>query len=315
MKKLAALFCAALLLIYCGCSDDTVETNTDDGRLNIVASNFPAYDFAREICGESAHITLLIKPGAELHSYEPSPKDIIKLQSCDLFICNGGESEAWIEELLESGELNYTNILRMMDCVSAVEESDEGIYGHEHEHDDGETAELDEHVWTSPVNAQLIVSAITQKLCELAPDCAEEFSVRSEAYTAQLMELDSQFRAAVKDAKRTTLVFADRFPMRYFTLEYGLDYAAAFPGCATETEPSAKMVAYLIDKVREEDIPAVLYLEFSNERMADVICEDTGCTKLPFYSVHNITAEQFEDGVGYLELMRINLRSLTEALS
>lgn len=318
MKRLLIIAVTALAALLCCACAPAQEQQLDDGRLRIVASDFPAYDFAREVCGNKAQISLLIKPGAELHSYEPAPKDIIRIQECDLFICNGGESEEWIEDLLSGGELADTNILRMMDCVDAVEESDEGIYGHEHEHDhdhEHEQVELDEHVWTSPVNAQSIVSAISDAASAADPDNAEYYAVSAQAYCAQLAELDAQLRAAVRDGARRTLIFADRFPMRYFTLEYGLEYIAAFPGCSTETEPSAKMVAYLIDRVREEQVPAVLYMEFSNERMADVICEDTGCKKLPFYSAHNITAEQFEAGVGYLDLMRINLKSLTEALS
>lgn len=134
------------------------------------------------------------------------------------------------------------------------------------------------------------------------------------AYKAQLMALDREFRQVIKNSGKHTLVFADRFPMRYFALEYGLDCYAAFPGCSSDTEPSAKTVAYLIDRVREDKIPAVLYMEFSNQKMADVICEDTGCKKLPFYSAHSVSAEQFEQGVSYLDLMRINLNSLKEAL-
>ena len=135
-----------------------------------------------------------------------------------------------------------------------------------------------------------------------------------EVYNAKLMELDIDIRTNVMNGARKTLIFADRFPMRYFTREYGLTYYAAYPGCASQTEPSAKTVAFLIDHVREENIPAVLYMEFSNEKMADVICEDTGCKKLPFYSAHSITAQQFEDGVTYLDLMRMNIETLKEAL-
>ena len=204
----------------------------------------------------------------------------------------------------------------MMDCVETVaEQVQEGMYVRGEEEEEGEEEELDEHVWTSPVNAKLISEAICTELCAVDPDNAEHYSARLEEYSAKLTELDAEFRQAVNDARSKTLVFADRFPMRYFTKEYGLEYYAAFPGCASETEPSAKTVAFLIDKVREENLSAVLYMEFSNQKMADVICEDTGCEKLPFYSVHNLTAEQFEAGDSYLSLMRQNLISLKEALS
>ena len=208
-----------------------------------------------------------------------------------------------------------------MDCVETLAESSEGIYAadHDHEHEDEhdhdhEEEELDEHVWTTPGNAAKICYALCDKLCELDPDNANEYMLNYEVYNAKLMELDIDIRTTVMNGARKTLVFADRFPMRYFTREYGLTYYAAYPGCASQTEPSAKTVAFLIDHVREENIPAVLYMEFSNEKMADVICEDTGCKKLPFYSAHSITAQQFEDGVTYLDLMRMNIETLKEAL-
>ena len=169
-------------------------------------------------------------------------------------------------------------------------------------------------MWTSPLNAIKISEEICNALCKLDTDNAEAYKTNFTAYKAQLMALDREFRQVIKNSGKHTLVFADRFPMRYFALEYGLDCYAAFPGCSSETEPSAKTVAYLIDRVREDKIPAVLYMEFSNQKMADVICEDTGCKKLPFYSAHSVSAEQFEQGISYLDLMRINLNSLKEAL-
>lgn len=303
MKRLiAALLCLCLML--CGCTAQP-EKPHDETKLQIVCTSFPAYDFAREIAGDRAELTLLIKPGSEVHSYEPTPKDMIRIQESDLFICNGGESEQWAKTLI-TPELNT---IYMMDCVDTVEESADGIYNAE----DGEP-ELDEHVWTSPLNAIKISEEICNVLCKLDTDNAEAYKTNFTAYKAQLMALDREFRQVIKNSGKHTLVFADRFPMRYFALEYGLDCYAAFPGCSSETEPSAKTVAYLIDRVREDKIPAVLYMEFSNQKMADVICEDTGCKKLPFYSAHSVSAEQFEQGVSYLDLMRINLNSLKEAL-
>lgn len=303
MKRLIAIL-LCLCLILCGCTAQP-EKPHDETKLQIVCTSFPAYDFAREIAGDRAELTLLIKPGSEVHSYEPTPKDMIRIQESDLFICNGGESEQWAKTLV-TPELNT---IYMMDCVDTVEESADGIYNAE----DGEP-ELDEHVWTSPLNAIKISEEICNALCKLDTDNAEAYKTNFTAYKAQLMALDREFRQVIKNSGKHTLVFADRFPMRYFALEYGLDCYAAFPGCSSETEPSAKTVAYLIDRVREDKIPAVLYMEFSNQKMADVICEDTGCKKLPFYSAHSVSAEQFEQGVSYLDLMRINLNSLKEAL-
>ena len=303
MKRLTAIL-LCLCLMLCGCTAQP-EKPHDETKLQIVCTSFPAYDFAREIAGDRAELTLLIKPGSEVHSYEPTPKDMIRIQESDLFICNGGESEQWAETLITP----KLNTIYMMDCVDTVEESADGIYNAE----DGEP-ELDEHVWTSPLNAIKISEEICNALCKLDTDNAEAYKTNFAAYKAQLMALDREFRQVIKNSGKHTLVFADRFPMRYFALEYGLDCYAAFPGCSSETEPSAKTVAYLIDRVREDKIPAVLYMEFSNQKMADVICEDTGCKKLPFYSAHSVSAEQFEQGVSYLDLMRINLNSLKEAI-
>lgn len=303
MKRLIAIL-LCLCLMLCGCTAQP-EKPHDETKLQIVCTSFPAYDFAREIAGDRAELTLLIKPGSEVHSYEPTPKDMIRIQESDLFICNGGESEQWAKTLI-TPELNT---IYMMGCVDTVEESADGIYNAE----DGEP-ELDEHVWTSPLNAIKISEEICNALCKLDTDNAEAYKTNFTAYKAQLMALDREFRQVIKNSGKHTLVFADRFPMRYFALEYGLGCYAAFPGCSSETEPSAKTVAYLIDRVREDKIPAVLYMEFSNQKMADVICEDTGCKKLPFYSAHSVSAEQFEQGVSYLDLMRINLNSLKEAL-
>lgn len=303
MKRLIAIL-LCLCLMLCGCTAQP-EKPHDETKLQIVCTSFPAYDFAREIAGDRAELTLLIKPGSEVHSYEPTPKDMIRIQESDLFICNGGESEQWAKTLITP----KLNTIYMMGCVDTVEESADGIYNAE----DGEP-ELDEHVWTSPLNAIKISEEICNALCKLDTDNAEAYKTNFTAYKAQLMALDREFRQVIKNSGKHTLVFADRFPMRYFALEYGLDCYAAFPGCSSETEPSAKTVAYLIDRVREDKIPAVLYMEFSNQKMADVICEDTGCKKLPFYSAHSVSAEQFEQGVSYLDLMRINLNSLKEAL-
>lgn len=319
MKKFFALILiCTLCLALCACGQQAPETETDGG-VNIVATVFPAYDFARQIAGDDGNVTLLIPPGSEAHSYEPTPQDIIRIQNCDLLVCNGGESEAWLDEIL-SGMGNEIPTVVMLDCVDALTEEDkDGMqvhehHDHDHDHDEHEDEEYDEHVWTSPVNAQLICRAISAALCQADPAHASDYTARCVDYCAELQELDADFRGVIANAKRHTLIFADRFPVRYFVEEYGLDYFAAFPGCADDAEPSARTVAFLIDRVREEQAPAVLYIEFSNQKMADIVCEDTGCEKLLFNSCHNVTADQLRGGVTYLELMRGNLEAVKEAL-
>lgn len=320
-RSLIFLVILCLSLSLCACGEAPAESGGEG--LNIVCTVFPAYDFAREIAGEKANVALLVPPGSEAHSFEPTPQDIIRIENCDLLLCNGGESEAWLEELLEGRE-NDIPTLTMMDCVETLEEeTKEGMQGvsHDHEHEEHEEhegheheEEYDEHVWTSPVNAELIVSALCERLCEIDPENSSFYRENGMSYVSALQELDAAFRKTVENGKFDTLIFADRFPVRYFVEEYSLDYYAAFPGCADDTEPSAKTVAFLIDKVRDEDIPAVMFIEFSNEKMADVICEDTGCEKLLFHSCHNVSAQQLKEGVSYLELMWGNVESLKEAL-
>ena len=331
MKKFFALILiCTLCLVLCACGQQAQAPETDGG-VNIVATVFPAYDFARQIAGDDGNVTLLIPPGSEVHSYEPTPQDIIRIQNCDLLVCNGGESEAWLDEILGGMDREIPAVV-MLDCVDALtEEVKEGmqVHGHDHGHDDHDhdehdghdhddheehEEEYDEHVWTSPVNAQLICRAISAALCQADPAHASDYTARCVDYCAELQELDADFRGVIANAKRHTLIFADRFPVRYFVEEYGLDYFAAFPGCADDAEPSARTVAFLIDRVREEQAPAVLYIEFSNQKMADIVCEDTGCEKLLFNSCHNVTADQLRGGVTYLELMRGNLETVKEAL-
>ena len=282
--------------------------------MQIVTTVFPACDFAHVVAGERATVTLLVPPGTETHSFEPTAQDLLRIRDCDLFLCTGGESEAWVEELL-AGQDGEIPTLVMLACVDALEEEEKEGMQELHEDGDGEEGpEYDEHVWTSPVNAQRIVGAIAERLGAIDPAHAAEYAANAADYCGKLASLDAQFRAVVADAKHRTLVFADRFPARYFVEEYGLDYFAAFPGCAEDTEPAAGTVAFLIDRVREEKLPAVLYIEFSNEKMADVICEDTGCRKLLFHSCHNLTPAEFRSGASYLELMGKNLDTLREAL-
>jgi zinc transport system substrate-binding protein len=201
--------------------------------------------------------------------------------------------------------------LVMLDCVDALEE--EVKEGMQAEVED--ELEYDEHVWTSPRNAAIIAEAIGDELCAIDAGNADYYSKRTNEYCAQLLELDDEFRALISGSDTKTMIFADRFPARYFVEEYGLDYYAAFPGCADDTEPSAKTVAFLIDKVKAENVKAVFYIEFSNQKMADVISEETGCEKLLFHCCHNVTRSQLDEGVSYLGLMEQNLETLREALS
>ena len=313
MKRIVSviLCMTAILCLFCSCGNE--DNKKDDGKLNIVTTIFPPYDFAKNVGGEYVNVSMLLKPGMESHSYDPTPQDIIKIQECDLFIYTGGESDEWIKDILESSDRKPKKTLAMMDVCETVRE--ETVDGMEKDEDDGDEIEYDEHVWTSPKNAVHIADAIDSVLKELDKDHTDEFEKNTSEYKNKLSQLDGDFREITDNAKRKTLVFGDRFPFRYFADEYGLKYYAAFPGCSSETEPSPSTISFLINKVKAEKIPVVFSIEFSNGKVADTICESTGAKKLTFHSCHNVTQEQFNNGVSYLSLMYDNVKALKEALS
>jgi len=302
---------AAILFGISGCKQKKNAARGANGKINVTVTVFPPYDFVRQIAQDKVNLNLLLPPGAESHSFEPSPRDIITVQNSDIFIYVGGESDAWVKRILESMNTDNMKILAMMDTVETVEE--EVVEGMEEEEDEEEAA-YDEHVWTSPINAMLIVNAITELLCEADPANAGFYNENRLAYINKLVELDIAFREVLVGAKRNTIIFADRFPFRYFADAYGLKYYAAFPGCSTETEPSAATVAFLINKIKAEKIPVVFHIELSNERMADTISGETGAKKLLLHACHNVSKRDFEAGLGYLDFMRQNVENLREAL-
>lgn len=313
-NKLFAVICfISFLFILTSCHSGEVSEKADD-KINIVTTIFPSYDFAREIAGESrANIKMLLKPGAEAHSYEPTPQDIIAIQNCDVFVYVGGESEEWVKNILSSIDTSNMSIIAMIDCVDAVEEEVvEGMQGAEDKY--AYEPEYDEHVWTSPINAIKITERISEAIINKDIKNKEYYQQRTLSYIEKLRELDREFREAADSARTKTIIFGDRFPCRYFADEYGLKYYAAFPGCSSETEASARTVSFLIDKVNDENIPVVMYPELSNKKVAVTICESTGAKALQFNSCHNVTSDEFKDNVSYLSLMKENAETLKEAL-
>jgi zinc transport system substrate-binding protein len=318
MKRylLAMLFICLSVFAFAAGNKDSRRSN---GKITVTATIFPPYDFTRAIAGDKINLSMLLPPGAESHSFEPSPRDIINVQNSDIFVYIGGESESWVDRILDSIDTGKMKIIRLMDVVDIVEE--EIVEGMQEEDEDvfenigvELEPEYDEHIWTSPKNAVLMVRAISAGLCEKDSANASYYRQNTDAYIAKLNELDAAFQSIVDDANRKTHVFGDRFPFSYFADAYGLSYFAAFPGCSTETEPSAATVAFLINKIRAEKIPVVFHIELSNEKMADVIAEETGAQKRQLHAAHNISKRDFDRGVTYLELMKRNEDALREAL-
>ena len=317
MKRLfALLLTAALALGLCGCGP---RAKADDGRLQVVCTVFPYYDFARQIGGDDVDVTLLVAAGKETHSFEPTPLDVITLSEADVFLYNGGESEAWVDDILSAAGENIAVTLPLMPQVSALaEEWAEGMEGahdeHDHETHDSDDIEYDEHVWTSPVLAKALCRAICDALCQADPAHQEDYQARLTDYLAQLDQLDAAFREVVEAGHRRLLVFGDRFPLLYFCKEYDLDYRAAFHGCASDTEPSLATLKYLIDKVKDEEIPVVYTIELSSRKVANAIAEATGAKVLTFHSCQTVSRAEFDGGATYLSLMEQNVEALREGL-
>lgn len=312
-KILAAVTAIALGASLCGCSGGESADSAD--KPLIITTIFPAYDFARQVFGDTAEVRMLLKPGQESHSYDPSAKDIVEINGCDLFVYNGGESDQWVESVLQAAPDVET--FRMTDAVSLLdEEHSEGMQedDHDHDHADGDEEEYDEHVWTSPDNAAAIVRALGSRAKALFPDSAAELDSNTESYAAQIGKIDGRLKELL-DGEERYFIFGDRFPLLYFFKHYGLNYYAAFPGCGSETEPSAQTVTFLLDKLGQPDaVKAVFCIELSGRKLADVLAEDSGLDVVEFHSCHNITADDFAAGETYVSLMERNLQTLEKVL-
>ena len=309
MRKLKTLICTALLLALTACALGTAHA--EEEKRSSVCTRFPSYDVARAVAGDRAEIQLLIKPGAEVHSFEPTPSDILSLAGCDLFAYVGGESDAWVTDILSSFGGDAPRTLRFFDCVEGIEtEHDHGAEGEDHDE-----VEYDEHIWTSPVNACAMVNAMADALCEIDPENEAIYRENASAYISEIEALDAQIRDVVANAARREVVFADRFPLLYFAREYGLDWCAAFPSCSSESEPSAKTIAALIDRVVSDGIPVIYVLELSNGRTAQAISAETGAQVRTFCSMQNVTESDFAAGETYVTLMQRNIAALQEGLN
>ena len=302
----------------------TTENKKDNGKLTVVATVFAEYDFLRNIAGDAINLEMLMLPGADLHAFDPSPKDIMKVQEADLFVTIGGESDAWADKIVDSIDNAKLQTIRLMDCVDHVVEEEvvEGMEVEEHEHEEEadheeheEEKSFDEHVWTSPKNAIQIVESLCDTLCKLDSANTETYKANAESYISKLEELDKEFTEIIENGARREIIVADRFPFRYFADAYDLEYYAAFPGCSTQTGASAETIAFLIEKVKEDEIPVVFHMELSSETMCNTICDETGAKKAQLNAVHNISKQDFDKGIGYLELMQENVEVLKGALN
>lgn len=337
MKRIAS-FLLALALAFSLTACTVPVEKADDGKIQIVATLFPYYDFARAIAGNRADVTLLLSPGREAHSFEPTPLDAVTISESDVFLYNGGEGEYWVDSMLGAAGENIAVIARMMDYVDALDEEYvegmQGADGHDHDHEhgshddhddhdhdheedehDSDEVEYDEHIWTSPKNAVVLCRAVCDAICKADPANEDFYRANCDGYCAQIEALDARFASLCESAPRKLLVFADRFPMLYFCREFGLDYRAAFHGCSGDTEPSLATIKFLIDKVEDEDIPVVYTIDFGTKKVAAVVSECTGAAVDTLYSMQTVSRADFDAGETYLTLMERNYEALRKGLN
>ena len=312
MKKIISIILvSALMLCLCACGNTAKET--DESGLRIVCTAFPQYDFVKNILGTDDGLTLLTDDGGDLHSFEPTAQDIIAIGSADLFIYIGGTSDEWVEGVIASANNPNLKTIALMELVETYDE--EFVAGMERDDHDDDHSVKDEHVWLSLGNAGEMMQKICDVICEIDTDNAAKYRANAGKYIADTITLDMEYRLALDDAKRNVLLFADRFPFRYLTESYGLEYYAAFAGCSSESEASFQTLAFLIDKTKELSLPVVLTIDGSDGSIAKTICESTGAKTAVLDSCQSVSMADIENGTTYLGIMRNNLEVLREALS
>lgn len=329
MKKIMIVFFAALLALagMTACSGDqgTGAAKSNASGISVVTTIFPLYDWTRNIAGadnSDADITMLIDSGVDLHSFQPTADDMLKISECDVFIYVGGESDEWAEDALKEAvnpDMVVVNLMDVMGDRAVEEEVREGMQAEDEEEgeEEEEGPEYDEHVWLSLRNASVLTTAISEALAKADPDNAGAYTANAQAYIEQLDALDGEYQKAAEDGKIRTLLFGDRFPFRYMTDDYGLDYYAAFVGCSAETEASFETIAFLAGKADELGLHSIMTIEGSDHSIAESIVNNTKTKDqqiLTLDSMQGTTAQDVEAGATYLSVMEKNLEILKEAL-
>lgn len=315
---LCAVFCAAALA---GCQGSTNEKGT--AAYSIVCTTFPQYDWLREIIGaqeERFSLTLLLDKGGDLHSYQPTAENIARISSADLFVYVGGESDAWVEDALKGAVNKEMRVVNLMDALGDSVREEELVEGMQCavEEDEGEEPEYDEHIWLSLKNAAYLTNVLSETIQELDAQNAQEYAANAAAYIEALEALDSEYADAVAASETKTLLFGDRFPFRYLTEDYGINYYAAFVGCSTETDASFETITFLSGRVDELGLHTILAIEGSDQKIAEIIRENTRDKDQQIQTVNSlqsVTAKEIADGTTYLGAMRENLEVLKSALN
>ncbi len=314
-------FSAFAIINLSGCRGTASEATQEHKKIRVVASLFPQFDFARQIAGNRAEVDLLLPPGVESHSFDPSPADILRISNSDVFLYTGKEMEPWADKIADSIKANGPEVynvshgidLLKMPCHHGEDSASDGDAhceeGHHHDHG------LDPHIWLDPTLAAKMVDNIATAFCERDPENRDYYQTNAERYKQKLLELDSKFMDMINASRRKAIVFAGRFAHLYFVNRYRLEYISAFKGCSSDSDPSVKRIAKIIDFIRTHSVPVVYYEEFSEPKVAGSITEQTGARALPFYAIHNVTKEQLSRGVTYLDLMYENFENLKQGLN
>lgn len=288
---------------FCSCGE--VERST--GKISVVTTIFPYYDFARSVSKDTCDVDMLLKPGSDVHSFEPTPSDILKIRNADLFIYNGGESDEWVDSILESlGDTDKPVVMKMTDYVKPLTEMDADHHAEDEE---------DEHIWTSLDNAKTLVSKISDEVSKLDQKHKTVYNKNSLDYIEKISKVQSEIENTVNSSESKKIVVGDRFPLLYFATEFSLDWECAFPGCSTETEPSLDRLSKLTDTIEKDKIKTILKLEMSENKVADTLADETNTKVKTFYSAESVSKEDFANNVTYVDLMERNNNALKEALS
>ncbi len=325
MKRLLCLLLAVVMAVclFAGCNS---ENASEDGKLSVVTTIFPFYDLIHEVMGDNvdnAKITMLLDNGVDLHSYQPTASDIVTISNSDLFVYTGGESDKWVEDLLKDKKNKDLKTLNLMEALGEdflhTEETVEGMEDTEEE-DEGEEEgeEYDEHIWLSIRNAQKIVENISDRLSEVDSENADSYKSNANKYNEKLGELKDKYSEAVSLGAKKTILFADRFPFRYLTDEFGLKYFAAFKGCSAESEASFETISFLANKINELNLNSVAVLDGSKAKIANTVIKTSkreNVKTITFNSMQTTTSKDVEAGQTYYSIMEDNLNSLKEALS
>lgn len=326
MRKYISLFLCALLTlsVLTGCVGKNTDKNSD--KIKIVATIFPIYDWVKNIVGDidTASLELLSKNGVDMHSFQPTVDDMVTISTCDVFIYIGGESNKWVDDAIKEAANKNMLVLNLLDILgdsAKEEETIEGMEGHDHdqEHNEGEIdkPKYDEHIWLSVKNAKLLVAEIAEALSQADTKSAEKYRTNGADYIRQLDFLENKFSFTASNATKKTLLFADRFPFRYLTDDYGLTYYAAFDGCSAETETSFETVTFLANKIDELNLPAVLTIDGSDKKIAQTVVNNTKAKSIQILtldSLQSTTLLDAENGVTYIGVMDKNLVALKAAL-